>query len=343
MAIDTSFFNAKELVCGVVVDASNVGTVGSATLTTIESDSLVFPTFNDIRVDRRSGSGSGIMNATANKYHQAEGGTVEVSVSGYMTEELYAILLPNVLGQALISSSITVDGSAKTNAHFHHGDTSGVEKTLTFAFNGVADGTQVDCALIRGCVITSLTLTADPNDDGGRMKFDLSAVSGIPHTLASAFTNTAATMPAMSANFVYLSEIDLFTKVHNADGLLKSFSMTIDNPVVYGGFNDTGSSLAGAPMAYIRSVPEMKITINPVIKYDTNFDGLWNLSRATTALTTPAFTMYDHATIGSATRFLEAADATLTNISWDEGDYLGLNIEMEVVGDTSTSFQIKVS
>ena len=115
--------------------------------------------------------------------------------------------------------------------------------------------------------------------------------------------------------------------------------MTIDNPVVFGGFGGNGGT--GAPQTYVRSVPEMAITINPVIKYDTNFDGLWELTRQTTSLTTPAFAMADNSTYTSGNRAIYASDATVTGLSWDEGDYLGLAIEMKVRGDADPSIYFK--
>ena len=48
-------------------------------------------------------------------------------------------------------------------------------------------------------------------------------------------------------------------------------------------------------------------------------------------LSAPAFQMADHATYDhtDATRAIRVTDATVTECSWDEGDYLGLNITMK--------------
>ena len=111
--------------------------------------------------------------------------------------------------------------------------------------------------------------------------------------------------------------------------------MTIENPVVFGGFG--GNAAQGTPQTYIRSVPEMIVTVNPVVKYDTNVDQLWDDLRGSgegiqaATLTAPAFEMSDHATYShaDATRAIRITDATVTDIAWDEGDYLGLSITMK--------------
>ena len=339
MAINASFFSSKELAVGVGLDASNVGTAFAGTFTAIEADSVAFPTFNDLRVDRRGGSASGIMTATSDLFIHTPGSMIEVSISGLLTDDLYHLLVSNALGTVFSTNVLSIANAVTSNVTFEHNDSSVMNKTLTFAFNGVGGGALDDCVAIPGCVITSLTLSGDPNEDGGRMKFDLTAQSRTPMTAGSTFGVADNTMSSFSSAYVFLGDFSDHVKVHNADALLKSFSMTIDNPVVFGGFGGNGGT--GAPQTYVRSVPEMAITINPVVKYDTNFDGLWELTRQTTSLTTPAFSMADNSTYTAGNRAIYASDATVTGLSWDEGDYLGLAIEMKVRGDADPSIYFK--
>ena len=158
MAINASFFNSKELTVGVGLDASNVGQPFAGTFTQIEGDSVTFPTFNDIKVEKRGGAGSGIMTATTDMFHYGKGATIEGSVSGFLTDELMDILMPNALGVAESSNSYTVNGTSTSNFTFEHNDGSVLTKTLTFAYNGVGSSTD-DCVKIAGCVITNLTIT----------------------------------------------------------------------------------------------------------------------------------------------------------------------------------------
>lgn len=337
MAINPSFFNAKELVVGVGLDASNVGTAFAGTFEAIESESVAMPTFNDIRMERRGGAGSGIMSASTDMFHYGKGATIEGSVSGFLTDELMAILIPATTGVAVSSGTYTVDGTSTSNVTFKHKDTSALNKTLTFCYNATSLN---DSLKVAGCVITSLTITGDPNEDGGRMKFDASWVSRTPIAIGSTFTSSDATLGAFSTNYVFLSDYGVHTKIDAQDVLLKSFSMTIDNPVVFGGFGggeDGTAAVKGAPQTYVRSVPEMTVTVNPVVKYDTNVDQLWNDLRGNTdgtqaaTLASPAFEMSDHSDEADtdATRCITVTDATVTECSWDEGDYLGLNLTLK--------------
>jgi len=58
-------------------------------------------------------------------------------------------------------------------------------------------------------------------------------------------------------------------------------------------------------------------------------------------LASPAFQMADNATYSSGNRAIQIADGTVTEIGWDEGDYLGLSVAIKARGDSSTSFYLK--
>ena len=342
MAINSSFFSSKELSVGVGIDNAAVGTAATS-YTYIEAESVTPPTFNDVKIERRGGSGSGIMTATTDMFHWGKGATIEGSVSGLLTDALVPLLMSNVLGTAVSSNSWTVNGTSTSNVTFEHADSSPLSnKTLTFAYNGVGSSTD-DCVKVPGCVITSLTLSADPNEDGGRMKFDASWVSRTPIAIGSTYASTATSFTAYRETYVYLGDYGYNTKVDNADVLLKSFAMTIENPIVFGGFG--GNATEGAPQTYVRSVPEMAITVNPVLKYDANCAQLWEDARGSDdgvqaeTLTSPAFEMTSAAS--DANRTISITDGTVTEVSWDEGDYLGLNVAIKARGDNATSFYLK--
>ena len=343
MAIDTNFFSSKELEVGVGLDASNVGTAFAGTFTAIESDGVTPPTFNDIKIERRGGSGSGTMTAPTDMFHYGKGASIEGSVSGYLTDELMVILMKNITG--IDNASVwSFDGTSTTNVKFEHNATSDESYTLTFAYNGVGGGLD-DCLKVPGCVITSLTISGDPNDDGGRMKFDASWTSRTPINISTTYGSTANTIGAFSTNYVFLGDYSDHCKIANTDVLLKSYSISIENPVVFGGFGGNGTD--GAPQTYIRSIPEMSVVVNPVVKYDTNVDALWEHARGNTegtqaeTLASPAFQMADNSTYTSGNRAVRISDGTVTDISWDEGDYLGISVSIKARGDDAVSFYTK--
>ena len=93
------------------------------------------------------------------------------------------------------------------------------------------------------------------------------------------------------------------------------------------------------------SIPEMRITVNPVLKYDANVAALWEDLRGSgdgvqaETLASPAFEMTSAAS--SANRTISITDGTVTEMSWDEGDYLGASVAIKARGDNSTSFYLK--
>ena len=341
--INAVFFSSKELEVGVAEDATNVGAAASA-FTAIETDSVTPPTFNDIKIERRGGSGSGTMTATTDMFHYGKGATIEGSVSGYLTDELMVILMKNITGidHATIWS---FDGTTATNnVQFEHNAAADASKTLTFAYNGAVSADLDDCVKIPGCVITSLTITGDPNEDGGRMKFEASWISRTPVAIASTYS-TDHNIGAFSANYVFLGDYSSHCAIANVDVLLKSYSITIENPVIFAGWGGNGTD--GAPQTYIRSIPEFSVVVNPIVKYDTNVDALWEHARGSgdgvqaETLTSPAFEMANHATYSTGDRAVRITDGTVTDISWDEGDYLGINVSIKARGDNAVSFYTK--
>ena len=332
---NTDFFSPKELSVGVAVDATNVGTAAS-TVQLIEADSVSFPSFNDTIVERRANSGSGLMVATGDINSFNLGNNIEFSVSGYLTDTLMAVLLPNALSQGFASDELIVDGTTSARKEFEHGDavTAGM-LGLTFAFSG---GTGfADCVVVSGCVCTSFSMSADPNEDGGRMKFDASYTSRTP--VSTTWATSGGTLTALSSDYIFLGDYSSHVQVAGTDVVMKSFAMTIENPVTFSGFG--GNGVDGAPQQYLRSIPEMNITLNPVLKYDTNLAGLWAKSR--TMADVGNFEMSDNAVHdhASATRTIHAEACTVQSIGWDEGDYLGLSLELKVRGDAAESFYVK--
>ena len=338
--LNSSFFNSKELNVALKLDDTTVGNAasGASGWTMVETESASMPTFNDLIHERRAGAGTGIFIEETDFFRYTPGSMIECSISGLLTDEIFKLLIQLGLGSAFSTNVISIDNNA-TNVTFEHGSSIAANKSLSIAYNGAVGE---DNLVIPGCVVTSLTISGDPNEDGGRMRFDMSAQSRTP-VAANAFTGTPiAGSDSYSSNYTFLGDFSDHTWLMNCEVLMKSFSMTIENPVTFAGYGGSGGT--GAPQSYIRSIPEMVITINPIVKYDTNLDGLWDIMRASAAsasLDEPAFEMADNATYSSGDRGLRVTNARLDSLSWDEGDYLGLNVGLKLVGGTSPDFYIK--
>ncbi len=327
MAVDTKFWTGKELEVGVGLDASNVGTIFAGTYTAMEVESVSFPSLGDYKEERRGGAASGKFVSEGDLFVYEPGSTHEISVSGYMTEELQLILMPNVFGQAFagdpdtIAVAVEASSAGGTNTTFVQNATSANHLTLSFAFNGVGESGFSDCIKLAGCVITSLTLSWDANDDGGRIKFDLTASTRCP---SESYT-TAATIGAYSTNYCYGTSYNSAWKLMDVECFYKSWALTVENPVSFlGGSDATATSTAGEPQTYVRSVPEMMVTFASVVKYDTGLDGLWAISRLSGTSATNGSTNAVFIDSSDDSKQIHIEKASIEEIAWDEGDFLGL-------------------
>jgi hypothetical protein len=266
-----------------------------------------------------------------------KGNTIEFSVSGLLTDTLMAVLMPNVFTQAFATNVLDINGTATARKQFEHGASiTTAKETLTFVFTGVGGSGYNDVVAIPGCVCTSMTISGDPNEDGGRMKFDASYMSRTPVS-TTWLDGTSNTLTALSDDYVFLGDYSDHCKLAGDDVILKSFAMTIENPVTFSGFGGNGTD--GAPQQYLRSVPGMNVTVNPVFKYDGNLDPLWAKSRTMADVGT--FQLADNATYTSGNRAIRVEASTIQSIGWDEGDYLGLSLELKAAGDDASSVYIK--
>ena len=342
MAIDTKFYTSKELQIGVAIDSSTVGTAASS-FTAIEAESITLPTLNDYMEERRGGAASGTFVSEADLFKYENGSVHEVSASGFMTDELQAILMPNAFGQGFAGNpdaiALTVANN-QVNKTFTHNETAAADKTLSFAINGVGDtgGDPAefnDCIILSGCVITSLTLNWDANEDGGRIKFDLTAQT---RTKTSAY-DTAASIGVYSTNYCYGTKYNSTWKLMDADVFYKTWSLAIENPVSFlGSSGSAATSLVdGEPQTYIRSVPEMNITFSSVVKYDTNLDSLWTTARGTGTNATNASTNGVLITDNSNNFIINIEKCSIEEIAFDEGDFLGLSTTLKARSSSGTN------
>ena len=337
MASDNKFWSSNELEVGVAVDSSNVGTAASS-FTAIETESVTFPTLGDYRVERRGGATSGRFVSEGDLFVYEPGSIHEISVSGFMTEELQLLLMPNVTGVAMTGDPDTItiakETTAPENLTFVQHATAANHLTVSFAFNGVGESGFNDSIILPGCVITSLTLSWDANEDGGRLKFDLTAQTRVP----TASYTTAATIGAYSTNYCYGTSYNSAWKLFDVECFYKSWALTIDNPVSFlGGSDSNATSVAGEPQTYVRSIPEMGITFASVVKYDTDLDTLWADSRNTGSDATNDSTNAVFIDSSDNSKQIHIEKASIEEIGWDEGDFLGLSTTLKARNSSGTN------
>jgi hypothetical protein len=334
MAINTSAHNPKEYQVLIAPEAV-VGTApaGSAFIA-IETESISMPTYNDLRVmEQRSGTTGRVVNNNDLQSHE-EGAVHEFSVSGVLTNEISPILFQNALGVATSTNFITL-ASGYEHVSFAYGATSsGAHNTVSFYVNGLADGDITGAGnsfAIPGCVITSLKLTANSQDNGGRINFEVTAQTR--NTLTAAPAAKLSGFTDHSVNYKYLATFTQDKKVAGADVILDSWDLNIENPVAFLG-NKTSGSYAGCPEKYLRGTPNLDITSACVVKYDDNVSTFFAKSKDLTPITTSALFLANHASAPTDLS-VDITSGVITEVAFDEGDYLKLAVTVKMTDKLS--------
>ena len=330
MAFQTAAFSPKEWTIG-IAEETTVGTAITSYLG-IESESVSFPTINDgVRnTEKRLASTGRVVNED-DLINVEAGGIHEFSVSGVLTTELLATLVENAMGVEVSSDIVMVDYNHNPVSFLHGVGSSGAHNTVAFCIEGPAGGPN-DSYTMKGCVITSLTLSANANEEGGRFKFDLTAQSRTP-IVTTAVAQSTNTIAAYTENF---KNLGIFTQDKSINGVatvLESISVTIENPVAFLG--NTGST----PEGYQRSIPGFTATADCVVKYDANTNVFLQHWRAQTVATPKGLYLANNTSFAAATDFGIKMDNVIVSEqpSFDEGDFMKVSCKLLSVSDETDS------
>ena len=335
MTINTAAINPKEF--GIfIAEESTVGTVatGSA-FKGVEVDSISMPTFNDLRVmEQRSGTDGRVVNS--DDLLQLEAGAVhEISISGVLTATNAPILLENAFGKEIAASTAGTETanfitmtSGYEHAHFLHGaGSSGGHNTISILIQG--HSVVNSSYRMKSCVITSLTLSANSQENGGRFNFEMTAQTR--DTVVSTPASREGSVTAYGSDFVFLADFTEDKVVMDEDVILDAFSLTVENPVAFLGNKKVGS-VDGLPESYLRGVPNLNVTANCVVKFDANTADFFNLSRALTVASSNGLFLSNNATFASGSAFgINIPKAIIEEVSYDESDYLKLSTTLKMV------------
>lgn len=338
MAINTSAINPKEF--GVyIAEETTVGTFATTGFQGVEVESISMPTFNDLRVmEQRSGSDGRVVNSGDLLRHEP-GAVHEISISGVLTTENAPILLESAFGVEASSSFITLaSGYEHTSFNFGAG-TSGAHNTISVLLQGAADVNST--YKIPGVVITSLVLSANSQENGGRFMFEMTGQTRC--TVSSAPVGRVSSgLTDYTTSFVYLGDFTEDMVVFDTEVILDQFSLNVENPVAFLGNDST--SFAGNPQQYMRGIPNLNVTSNCVVKFDENTNEFFDDSRTLTVSSTNGLFLSDNATFASATDFaINIPKAIIEEVSYDEGDYLKLNATLKMVdGGSGNLISVRV-
>ena len=264
--------------------SSGVGTFNSATDATwkqVDVDSVSFPSFSPIQ-EFEMRTGSGRVAEFNNVFTTDKRVTTEFSLSGRVDAATLPIFVESVTGIASASDKVSIAtgysplsparGASVTAADY--------EKSLSFYF---AAPTNSDSYKLKGCVCTSLTLSADMDTASGRFQFDATFQTQDPVSKGAVATGS---MTGINTTKVFLSDLGIKTitltgSVSQAaiDALWTSCSFTIEQPTQFLG--STGSNAECEVIA--RGLPETTFMMSGTVKYDDETDQLVESFRAANA------------------------------------------------------------
>jgi len=331
MAISTAAHSPKEFQF-LIAEQDAFGTFEATNdMHALDVDSVGTPSLNPTQVlDVRNGSRVLQME---DFFQDVKASVKEISVSGTATVNGLDMLLENITGEAETSaSSIYSFASNQATTNVGVGSTSQAGTLLSVVIKS-AFGTNADLAF-KDCVCTSLTLNGDTGTEGGRIKFSATLQTGsVVEDLTDAAT-TADTSFAASENRFMTNWVAGYRTVYGvADLVMSSFSMTMENPATFSGVTSSGYEV-------ISRAGEFSVTLDATVKYDDKTEDFFEKfnSQSQVGAVAAQETKLNHQDALAADNFgISIPKTVLTNVSFNEGDVMMLDLSVKGVGDGSNA------
>ena len=192
--------------------------------------------------------------------------------------------------------------------------------TIVVASPGVTNAQNMS---FNNCVCTNYQISADLGTDGGRYKYSMTfSTAGKFQSLADE-TSVAPSATYANTTNVTMGGINASTlKVADINATLNSFTVTVDNPVVYTGAGSLGFET-------LNRGQECSVTFDAQVKYDSLTKGLIN-----------TFESQSGSVNGDGLKIVNSAnfdiainDYILTNVALSEGDIMMLDVSGKSVDD----------
>lgn len=325
MAVATNAFDPKQF-SFLVAEQDDWGTHAvdesspNNSLIALDVDSIGSPSLGVTQgLDPRSGSR--VLQAT-DFFHEKRNTIKEMTVSGTATTEGLDLLVSNLTGDASSPYSVTsnVGVATLTSATTNQTD----QQLLSIVYKS-AYGTNADLAF-KDCFCTNLVLSGSADAEGGRVKFSATFKTG---SLATDLTDATTTIDtAITANDYFMSAWDADDRIVTgvANVIVSSFSLNITNDVVFSGITSTGFENA------TRS-GEVSALADFTIMYDSNTSGLFETFNNQTAGASQGATLMNHqASVIDANFGFKFTGSVLTNVAFNEGSTMMLDVSVKAVG-----------
>lgn len=290
----------------------------------LDVDSIGSPTLGiNQTLDVRSGSR---VLLESNFFQDTIASVKEISVSGTATTASLDLMLSHLTLDSSVPYAIATN--VATSSFKAASDTSG-NKALSVIMKSAASNSDL---VFKDCFITSLTLSGDAGTEGGRVKFSATFQSGTKVASGELTATDVAVDTAITANDYFMSGWDADDRIIAgvANGVISSFSLTVDNPLTFSGIASTGYEQA------IRS-GEISATASFSVLYDNNFLDMFERFNTTQAAgaTTGATLMNHQASLANEYFGFKFPKSIITEVSFNEGSSMMLDVSVKAIGSGS--------
>ena len=333
MAISTAAYSPKEFQV-LIAEQDAFGTIeadGGNAYHAIDVDSIGSPSLNPSQaLDVRAGSR--VLQAT-DFFQDSIASVKDISISGTATTHVLDMLLENIMGEAEGSASGVYSFLSSADTQTVGSGASSQAGTLLSLVIKSAFGTNADLSF-KDCVVTNLTLNGDTGTEGGRIKFSATLQTGsVVEDLTDA-TTTVDTTFAASESYLMSSWVAAQRKIYGVDELvMSSFSLTLDNPATFAGLLSTGYEV-------IARAGEFSATLDSTVKYDAETEDFFEKFNNQTnhSSTAAQATLLNHqASLADGSFGINIPLSVLTNVAFNEGDIMMLDLSVKAVGSGPTS------
>tara|TARA_R100000808_G_scaffold710_4_gene3441 strand:- start:6691 stop:7710 length:1020 start_codon:yes stop_codon:yes gene_type:complete len=333
MAINTAAFSPKQFQV-LIAEQDAFGTIeagGGNAYHALDVDSVGTPSLNPTQVlDVRTGSR---VLQKEDFLQDVKTSVKEISVSGTATTNALDMLLENIMGEAEGSASGVYSFASNAGVQsVGKSDSSQAGTLLSVVIKSPLTDTDLS---FKDCVVTALTLNGDVGTEGGRIKFSATLQTGsLVEDLSDAST-TVDTAFAASENYFMSSWSDVaYRKIYGVDDLvMSSFSLNLENPATFSGVSSTGYEV-------VSRAGEFSATLDVSAKYDVNTEPLiasFNNQTQDGSTAAQATILNNDGSLTDGAFGISILKSVLTNVAFNEGDVMMLDISVKAVGDGSNA------
>lgn len=332
MAKDGKAYSPKEFKLAFVAE-STIGTANTTSMQLVNVDSVTMPNLNPVIVNNLR-SGDGRVRKTADSFVCQKGIVKTIPFSGIADTKVLPLLVQNIMTNTVGTSPASYDVPYNyAPPELLNGDSSGITKTVTVALISPEGSNSI---IFPGCTLTKLQISAGIDDENGRWK-----ISGEFETKCIHSDEQAAPtgLSSYGSTYYYLTEWNAKTTFAGiADCVIDGFTLDLENPNGYSGFDSNGD-----PDAINRGIGDGFISnMTATVKYDANTAPL--KADLVDGGTTSSIECSDNATWASATKGIKSDNALITSVAFNENSsmYLDVTVEMQSDGAADDVIQLVV-